>query len=258
MKGHLRFVCPAALLCVWVSSTSTAQAQIYALREQDGTLVLSDKPLGPGARTFAVQGSGGTIRTTSSSDLSTVATATRVSRWDSTIEEHAAAQRVRPELVRAVIQVESAYNPRARSHKGAMGLMQLMPGTAADLGVVNPYDPEQNIRGGVAYLRMLLDKFGGNEELALAAYNAGPGAVSRYGDNIPPYRETQQYVDKVRSRTSVVGATNSTIYKIFKVVDGREVVFYSGTKPPRGSKYEIVVRQRAVTMPVADDGSEMR
>lgn len=261
MKGHLRLVCPAALLCVWVSSTSTAQAQIYALREKDGTLVLSDKPLGAGAQTFAVQGSNGSIRTASGSESQprSLAAVSRVSRWDSTIEEHAAVQRVRPELVRAVIQVESAYNPRARSNKGAMGLMQLMPDTAADLGVVNPYDPEQNIRGGVAYLRMLLDKFGGNEELALAAYNAGPGAVSRYGDNIPPYRETQQYVDRVRSRTSVLGATiNSTIYKVFRVVDGREVVSYSGAKPPKGTRYEIVVRQRAVTMPVADDGSEMR
>jgi soluble lytic murein transglycosylase-like protein len=256
MKGHLCLLCPAALLCVWVSSTSTAQAQIYALREGDGTLVLSDKPLGPGSQTFAVQGSSGNIRTTSRSDFATAASKT--SRWDSAIEEHAAANRVRPELVHAVIQVESAYNPRARSNKGAMGLMQLMPDTAADLGVVNPYDPEQNIRGGVAYLRQLLDKFGGNEELALAAYNAGPGAVSRYGDNVPPYRETQQYVDKVRSRTSVLGATNATIYKIFRVVDGREIVSYSGAKPPRGTRYEIVVRHRGITMPVADDGSEQR
>ena len=255
MKGHLRFVCPAALLCVWVSSSSTAQAQIYALREKDGTLVLSDKPLGPNAQTFAVQGTSGGIRTTSTSDFSQAVR--RSSQWDSAIEEHAAAHRVRPELVRAVIQVESAYNPRARSVKGAMGLMQLMPDTAADLGVVNPYDPEQNIRGGVAYLRQLLDKFNGNEELALAAYNAGPGAVSRYGDNVPPYRETQQYVDKVRARTNVMGTTSSTIYKIFRVIDGREVVSYSNVKPPKGTRHEIVVRHRAVSMPTADDGSEV-
>jgi hypothetical protein len=108
---------------------------------------------------------------------------------------------VDPMLVRALIQVESNYRPKARSHKGAMGLMQLMPATARAYNVRNPYDPKANIAAGVKHLKGLIDKWGG-VELALAAYNAGEGAVRKF-NGIPPYRETRNYVTKILSLAGI-------------------------------------------------------
>ncbi len=111
------------------------------------------------------------------------------------IDRHAIERALEPRLVRALVQVESGYNRGALSNKGAIGLMQLMPDTANDLAVRDPWDTEQNLSGGTGYLRQLIDRFGGID-LALAAYNAGPEAVVKYG-GIPPFEETRNYVRQV-------------------------------------------------------------
>ncbi|MCB0359204.1 MAG: lytic transglycosylase domain-containing protein, partial [Bdellovibrionales bacterium] len=118
------------------------------------------------------------------------------SQFDSLIKRSATEEGIDWRLVKAVVHAESAFRPQAVSPKGAMGLMQLMPATASRFGVRNAFDPEQNIRGGVRYLRFLLDRYEGNIRLALAAYNAGEGVVDQLGD-VPPYRETIAYVRKV-------------------------------------------------------------
>ena len=106
---------------------------------------------------------------------------------------------IEPHFVHAVISTESSYKPDARSHAGAMGLMQMMPGTAKRFGVTDAYDVEQSVRGGSTYLKWLLNEFGQSKELASAGYNAGEGNVKKYGRRIPPFKETQAYVPKVMS-----------------------------------------------------------
>jgi len=213
-----------AAIAVLASTPVVAQAQIYSWRDSGGNLVLSDRPKDGSERTYAV-GTSGDIRTTRVGKRNTT--------YDPIIAEHATVHGIRTDLVRAVIQAESAFNPMARSIKGAMGLMQLMPATAIAYGVRNAFDPAENIRAGVAYLRGLLDRYSQNEELALAAYNAGPGAVAKYGNVVPPYRETRNYVAKIRSNAGSRPAP-TRVYKVVEIKDGREVIRYTNTPPRNG------------------------
>ena len=153
------------------------------------------------------------------------------SRFSEEIGEIAARHGVAADLVEAVIRVESAFNPRAVSNKGAQGLMQLMPRTASSLGVRDVFDPRENIDGGVRHLRYLLDKYPGNVPLALAAYNAGEKAVD-YHRGIPPYAETQQYVQKILGPGGAGDgkAVRSVVYR-YKESDGTVTIT---NIPPRG------------------------
>jgi soluble lytic murein transglycosylase-like protein len=236
-------VCPGAAVRLVICAigalllAAPADAQIYAWRDANGTLVLSDRELDTPTKIYEVPGAPA-YRTTTAQPVDPSAP-----RFDDLVVAHAQRHALRPELVRSVIQVESGYNPRATSPKGAMGLMQLMPATARELGVRNAYDPEENIRGGTAYLRRLLDKYNGNEELALAAYNAGSGAVDRYG-HVPPYRETRDYVRKVGQKAGAGDSSASAkfrIYKTIEIIDGRAVPRYSTQRPAAGT-FEIVRR----------------
>jgi soluble lytic murein transglycosylase-like protein len=210
-----------------------AAAQIYSWHDANGNLVLSDRPLKTAERTFVVP-EATAVRATRPAPLE------RSRLYDDLIEEHARLNSIRSDLVRAVVQVESGFNPYAVSPKGALGLMQLMPTTAQQFGVRNPFDPQENVRAGVAYLRQLLDRYENDERLALAAYNAGPGAVDRHGQNVPPYRETRDYVARINKMASApIHPRGTVIYKTTEIVDGRPVTRYSDTKPTTGA-YEVV------------------
>jgi soluble lytic murein transglycosylase-like protein len=225
--GYIGF----GVLCLGFAAP--ASAQIYSWRDANGNLVVSNRRQGSPADT--------PTPTYPVAKAETVRAPRYVSRdrgqaYDDIIGEHSRMHGIRPDLVKAVMQVESAFNQFARSPKGALGLMQLMPATMRQYSVIDPFDPAENVRGGVAYLRHLLDRYKNDETLALAAYNAGPGAVDKYRQTVPPYRETRNYVAQISQMTSKpIPMRDKTIFKVTDTVDGRSVVRYTDKRPATGT-----------------------
>jgi len=236
--GRSRLAAIFVLTAGSLVSATAASAQIYSWRDANGHMVLANTPQ-PGAGTLVPSypvSPSNAVRTTSP------IAGERARMYENLIYEHARLNDVRPDLVRAVVQVESAFNPYAESPKGAQGLMQLMPATAQRFGVKNAFNPEENVRAGVAYLRQLLDRYENNETLALAAYNAGPGAVDKYDQTVPPYAETRNYVAKINGITArPIVQRSGRIYKVTEIVDGRKVVRYTDKRPATGT-YDVVGR----------------
>ena len=207
----------ALLLVVPVSSRILA-AEITVLRNPDGRFVYvssEDKELRDSVKRGGV-----------SAGLRVIDQRKRaLAGIDQFIEQVSLDQRLDPRLVRAIIQVESAWNVRARSNKGALGLMQLMPETATRFGVRDAFDAKENIRGGTSYLRFLLDRFSGDLNFSLAAYNAGEKAVDAWG-TVPPYKETQTYLRRVNlifaaeQQETTLGAT-----AISRTIEGDRVIY---------------------------------
>jgi len=190
------------LLCIPLAGVG----DIFKYVDRDGQIYFTDTPIKGGgyrlewqrtAKKFANESKRLVARGRQLSSVAPPKLAHRRSRYAPLIEDAARRFNLYPELIHAVIRAESSYNPAAVSPAGAIGLMQLMPQTAARYKVSDIYDPAENIRGGAQYLRFLLDMFDNDLRLALAGYNAGENAVVKYGNRVPPYQETQQYVRKV-------------------------------------------------------------
>jgi soluble lytic murein transglycosylase-like protein len=193
--GVWRWVAATVLVCgTVIGSRDVASADIYQWRDKYGTLHFTNVPTNNRYR--VVMRERGAVRSRGVVGVGRGSVRYDTGRFDPIIAAMSDRYKVDQSLVKAVIRAESSFRPNAVSPKGARGLMQLMPATAARHGVRNIHEPFENIRGGVEHLRMLLDNYGGNVVLALAAYNAGRGAVDRYR-GIPPYRETQDYVQRV-------------------------------------------------------------
>ncbi|MGB6603056.1 MAG: transglycosylase SLT domain-containing protein [Steroidobacteraceae bacterium] len=182
-----------AAMAVCTAAICSASPPIYRYVDADGLAHFTDKPDSRRYKLFDLTPKG----LTRSGDRYDPGLLARAAQYDAIIEAEAKSAGVEPNLLRAVIVVESGFNSRAVSTRGAVGLMQLMPATATRFGVSDRYDPRQNVRGGALYLGFLINRFRQNLRLALAAFNAGEDAVDRNSGQIPPFIETLEYVPKV-------------------------------------------------------------
>jgi len=184
------------------------QAELYVYKENDGTSWITDRKM-PQNKYTLLATIGRPTAVVSCRNMTTSKMEKRANGYIHAINTYSTAYKVDPEMVKAIIAVESCFDKRAVSRVGARGLMQLMPATARELKVWNSFDANQNIRGGTKYFSQMLTRFNNDTELALAAYNAGPGAVEKYG-GIPPYAETIGYVEKVLKRYEGYATKSST------------------------------------------------
>jgi len=198
--------------------TSGAAAQALRLVDEDGVVHLTNVPSDPRYRDVA----GGSPVTEERFRRS----APQPGRYTELIREIARQYDVDPTLVAAMIRAESAFDPTAVSRKGAAGLMQLMPQTASALGVLDRFDPHESIRGGVRHLRYLLDRYRGQVAIALAAYNAGEGAVDAHG-GVVPYRETEQYVQRVLRLSGLTGSLVQRVQMLYRYPGPGDAMTYS-------------------------------
>jgi soluble lytic murein transglycosylase len=212
----------AAVAGLGLGSPAAADPQIYRYIAPDGTIHYANAPMTGSYRPYSIRSDVGfTALKGPKRDRK---------RYYPLIDRTARQYQVDPALIRAVVKAESDYDPRAVSSAGALGLMQLMPGTAQDLAVSNPFDPEENVRGGVQYLRYLLDRFNGDTALAVAAYHAGEQNVDRH-NGIPPIEATKTYVKRVltfhKNYRRSMPSMDTAIYR----VRSGDTVHYTTTPP---------------------------
>ncbi|MBI5073941.1 MAG: lytic transglycosylase domain-containing protein [Nitrospirae bacterium] len=186
----------AMVICSLFLAVADVSADIYKYVDENGVVCFTDAPYGKKTQHVSSDRISDGISDRKAEKTAQPAAVVFPKDYSRYIQKAASRYALEPELIKAVIKTESNGNHRAVSRKGAKGLMQLMPSTARDMNVSNPFDPEENIEGGARYLKYLLERFNGNMTLALAAYNSGPGTVEKYG-NVPPIDETRQYVKRV-------------------------------------------------------------